>query len=215
VQIPTTISTTLRTDDLGFTSFTHEIDARPIISGDVTYRRKIFYPTMYWSDVNSNGAGLALITQGLQGIAGTNTLGFMLVRDATRDPEGVTDREYHMFRYAYLPHVGQISNMSNLAFEFNEPLIPVARANNQISIQVPFENRARQFPIAANAKKFPDSFSLLSADSGIVVDVFSRNGATNALVLDYDPTSPATIRTAKTITLSQGAPYLVPIDLPK
>ena len=213
VQMPTTISTTLRTDDLGFASFTHEIDARPIISGDVTYRRKIFYPTMYWSDVSGNDTGLALITQGLQGIAGTNTLSFMLVRDVTERAEGVTDREYHTFRYAYLPHVGSIPNLSNLAYEFNEPLIPVSRVNNQITVQLPFENRARQLPVVANAKKFSDSFSLLSADSGIVADLFSRNGAMNALVLDYDPESPATIRAATNITLPNASINLTPVQL--
>ncbi len=214
VQMSTTISTTLRTDDLGFGSITHEIDARPIISGDVTYRRKIFYPTMYWSDVSNNDAGLTLITQGLQGIAGTSTLNFMLVRDVTERDEGVTDREYHTFRYAYLPHGRQVSNLPTAAFEFNEPLIPVWRANNQIAMQLPFENRVRQFPIVANAKKFPNSVSVLSSESGIVADLFSRNGAMNALVLDYNSESPATIHATKTITREKNSPYLIPIDLP-
>ncbi len=45
VQTPTIISVTTRTDDLGFTAFEHPIDNRPIISGDITYRREIFYPS--------------------------------------------------------------------------------------------------------------------------------------------------------------------------
>ena len=57
-QTPTILDTDMRTDDLGFGAFTHKIDTRPIASGDRTYRREIFYPIMYWSDVSSNDVGL-------------------------------------------------------------------------------------------------------------------------------------------------------------
>ncbi|MBI5565108.1 MAG: hypothetical protein HY870_09440, partial [Chloroflexi bacterium] len=108
VQTPTIISTTTRTDDLGFTAFEHPIDNRPIISGDITYRRAIFYPIVYWSDVSTSNLGLSLITHGLQGLGGTQMLSLMLVRDVTRDEEGVTDRAYHTLRYAYVPHLGKV-----------------------------------------------------------------------------------------------------------
>lgn len=137
----------------------------------------------------------------------------MLVRDVTERDEGVTDREYHTFRYAYLPHVGQIGNLPNSTFEFNEPLIPVWRTNNQIAMQLPFENRVRQVPISANAKKFPDSVSVLSSESGIVADLFSRHDTMNALVLDYDSASPATVHAAKNTTLEKNSPYLIPLEL--
>ncbi len=212
-QMPTMLNTTTRTDDLGIAALTHAIDARPIISGDVTYRRKIFYPTTYWSDVSANGAGLTLITQGLQGIAGAGTLDFMLVRDVTERDEGVTDREYHMLRYAYLPRVGAAAKLPTAAYEFNQPLISVWRVGDQINVQLPFDDRVRQFPVTANAKKFPSSFSLGSAQGGIIADLFERDGKMNALVLDYDPSTPATISANNSITLPKTSISLTPIQL--
>ena len=91
VQTPTILDTDMRTDDLGFGAFTHRIDTRPIAPGDRTYRRSIFYPIMYWSDVSSDDIGLTLITHGLQGVSGGATRGVMLVREVTQDKEGVTD----------------------------------------------------------------------------------------------------------------------------
>src|SRR5207249_311543 len=44
VQTPTTLTTGTRTDDLGFTAFSHPIDDSPIVSGTITYRREVFYP---------------------------------------------------------------------------------------------------------------------------------------------------------------------------
>ena len=140
VQTPTTIDTTSRTDDLGFTSFTHPIDSRPIVSGDVTYRREIFYPIMYWSDVSADGVGLGLITHGLQGLGGTGTLSLMLVRQVDdQGHEGVTDAVYHTLRYAYVPHVGAGVDLPHLADEFNQPLIPVWRSGDQPVVQLPFQ----------------------------------------------------------------------------
>ncbi len=140
VQTPTIISTTLRTDDLGFMAFEHPIDNRPIISGDITYRREIFYPIMYWSDVSANDVGLSLITHGLQGLGGTQTLNLMLVRDVTRDAEGVTDVDYHTLHYAYVPHLGAVpvAELSRRASEFNQPLIPVWRVAGDTIVQLPF-----------------------------------------------------------------------------
>lgn len=140
VQTPTIINTTTRTDDLGFTAFEHPIDNRPIISGDFTYRREIFYPIMYWSDVSTADAGLSLITHGLQGLGGTKTLNLMLVRDVTHDEEGVTDRDYHTLHYAYVPHLGavQVAELSRRASEFNQPLIPVWHTTQDTLVQLPF-----------------------------------------------------------------------------
>lgn len=140
VQMPTIISTSTRTDDLGFTAFEHPIDSRPIISGDVTYRREIFYPIMYWSDVSTNAVGLSLITHGLQGLGGTQTLNLMLVRDVTREEEGVTDLDYHTLHYAYVPHLGslQAADITRRASEFNQPFIPVRRTGSDTIVQLPF-----------------------------------------------------------------------------
>ena len=148
VQTPTIISTTTRTDDLGFTSFEHPIDNRPIISGDITYRREIFYPIMYWSDVSTNQVGLSLITHGLQGLGGTQTLNLMLVRDVTRDEEGVTDLDFHTLHYAYVPHLGalQAAEITRRAAEFNQPLIPVWRTAGDTIVQLPFCGMIHSLP---------------------------------------------------------------------
>jgi len=140
VQTPTIISTSTRTDDLGFTAFEHPVDNRPIISGDITYRRPIFYPIMYWSDISTSEVGLSVITHGLQGLGGTQTLNLMLVRDVTRDEEGVTDREYHTLHYAYVPHLGkvQVADIARRASGFNQPLIPVWRTGDDTIVQLPF-----------------------------------------------------------------------------
>ncbi|MBF8283146.1 MAG: hypothetical protein HW378_2061, partial [Anaerolineales bacterium] len=140
LHIPTTLEAETRTDDLGFAAFTHPVDNRPIAPGDRTYRRDIFYPVTYWSDVSDASGGLTLITHGLQGVGGTSNLSLLLVRQVTEDNEGVTDPDYHTLRYAYLPHAGQVANPSaalreaspwdraslpEMAYAFNQPLIPV------------------------------------------------------------------------------------------
>lgn len=144
VQTPTTLQTDMRTDDLGIIPYTHPIDARPIISGDITYRRKIFYPIAYWTDVSSGGEGITLLTHGLQGIAGAQTLSWMLTRDVTdKDGEGVTDREVHTLRYAYWLHDENATNddMGRAAAEFNQPLIVAQGAGAQITVALPFRSQ--------------------------------------------------------------------------
>ena len=213
-QTPTIIAAQTRTDDLGFAAFNHPMDNRPIVAGDITYRRKIFYPIMAWGDVSANGAGLTLITHGLQGLGGTGTLNLLLVREVTKDEEGVADSDYHTLRYAYLPHAGQgdVGQVANLSYEFNQPLIPVWRANGMLNAQLPFEDRVRQFAIERNAPKQPNSLTIISAQSGIVADLFRRNGQTQALTLDYDPATAPTLRMGdKEITLPANAITLMPI----
>ncbi len=213
-QTPAIIAAQTRTDDLGFAAFNHPMDNRPIVAGDITYRRKIFYPIMAWGDVSANNVGLTLITHGLQGLGGAGTLNLLLVREVTKDAEGVTDSDYHTLRYAYLPHVGQgdVGQVGNLSYEFNQPLIPVWRANGMLNVELPFEDRVRQFPIESNAPKQPNSLTIISAHSGIVADLFRRNGQTQALTLDYDPVTATTLRLGdKQITLPANALTLTPI----
>ncbi|MBI5301049.1 MAG: hypothetical protein HY868_02850 [Chloroflexi bacterium] len=215
-QTPTTLAAQTRTDDLGFGAFNHPMDNRPIVAGDITYRRKIFYPIIAWGDVSSNDAGLTLITHGLQGLGGTSTLNLMLVREVTKDDEGVTDSDYHTLRYAYLPHVGQIDvgQVGNLSYGFNQPLIPVWRASGMLNVQLPFEDRVRQFPIARNAPRQPNSLTIISAQSGIVADLFRRDGQTQVLALDYDPATATTLTFGdKQITLPVNGYRLMPIVL--
>ena len=213
-QTPTTITTTTRTDDLGFGAFEHPIDNRPIAPGDVTYRREIFYPIISWGDISSNGVGLMLVTHGLQGLGGTSTLNLMLVRQVTERDEGVTDAGYHTLRYAYLPHVGQVSNLPNLSYEFNQPLIPAWRTGDALNVQLPFEDHARQFKIDPSAPAQPNQFTLLSAENGIVSDILQNGSSADALVINYDPSFPTTLRVgAKQIILPGNALTMTPVEL--
>ena len=215
VQTPTTLNTDRRTDDLGFTAFHHPIDARPIISGDITYRRDIFYPIMYWSDVSSGAAGLTLITHGLQGVAGTSTLSFMLIRDVSDDGrEGVSDTQYHTLRYAYLPHTGSPVEPWLAAYAFNQPLIATWRSGDGINVQLPFGG-TRRHALEMPGRSFPTTYSLMLAQGGIIVDVSRRADRVEALVLDYDPSSPAVLTIGENRTTLDESPSVgVPIDLP-
>lgn len=216
-ETPTTIVAQSRTDDLGFASFLHPMDSRPIVPGDITYRREIFYPVMYWGDASDAGHGLALITHGLQGLGGTGLLNLLLVRDVTdtgRDKEGVTDLEYHLLRYAYLPHAGPAQDLQKAAYEFNQPLIPVWRTGDRVDVQLPFEDQLRQFDFDPGAKSFPGSFKLLSAQNGIVSDLFQRGDVMNALVVDYNPGVLATLDIGVKHIQLPGTPIsIVPVEL--
>jgi hypothetical protein len=199
VQTPTTRHTSVRTDDLGFTAYTHRVDNSPIVSGTITYRREVFYPIMAWSDVSSDGAGLTLITHGLQGLGGSETLNLMLVRDVSDGgrptSEGVNDRAYHRLRYAYLPHTGAAATAQpwRAASAFNQPLIPVWKVGAQLQVQLPFKAAPGRFPVAAAARTFPRSFSLISVDNGTLADLYRRDDTIEAIVLAGDPAIPATL----------------------
>ena len=215
VHTPTTIESRTRTDDLGFAAFTHEIDSRPIVSGDITYRRKIFYPITYWSDIAAADSGLALITHGLQGVAGTNTLGVLLVRQVSDEGrEGLTDPDYHTLRYAYLPHAGPMADLPYLAYAFNQPLIPAWRAGAQVCVQLPFLAQAVTCIPQSPISNLPSSFSLLSAQSGIVADLYRQDNQVQAVVLDYDPATPVTLMADNgQIVLTESALTLAPLEL--
>jgi hypothetical protein len=218
VQTPTTIVAQTRTDDLGFAAFQHPIDNRPIAPGDVTYRREIFYPIMYWSDVSDASHGLTLVTHGLQGLGGTGTLNLLLVRDVTdtgRDKEGVTDLQYHTLRYAYAPRAGkQATDLARLAYAFNQPLIPVWRTADKIDVQLPFEEHLRQFDIDPAAHSFPNSFSLVAAQNGIVADLYRRGDQVDAFVVNYDPSATATLHIGeRRIALPSAPMTLFPVEL--
>ncbi len=199
VQTPTTRATTTRTDDLGFAAFEHPVDNSPIISGTITYRREVFYPITSWGNISAAGAGLTLITHGLQGLGGTSTLNLMLVRQVS-DPgsnEGVTDAGYHTLRYAYLPHTGTAGEAEPwlAAYAFNQPLIPVWQSEGQVQVQLPCTLNAQRRSLRAmqTNRTFPPSFSIISATSGLVADLYRRNDRIEALIFDYEATTPATI----------------------
>jgi hypothetical protein len=217
VHTPLALTTATRTDDLGFAAFQHPVDNRPIQPGDITYRREIFYPITYWSDVSDTGTGLTLISHGLQGVGGTSNLTFMLVRQVSdRGQEGVSDPETHTLRYGYLPHLGTAATAQPwlAAYAFNQPLIPVWRTGDQIQVQLPFGvSTANRFPLDPNARPFPTPFSLLSASSALIADVYRQDGSLQALVLDYDPGTPVTIRAGnKENALPEGPIAIIPIE---
>ncbi len=199
--LPTTRATDRRTDDVGFAPYTHQVDNRPIAPGTSTYRRVVFYPFTAWSDVSADGAGLTLITHGLQGLAGTDNLSLLLVRQAIDgggdDAEGVTDTGEHTFRYALLPHSGDAAEAGSwlAAYTFNQPLLPVWRAGDTMRVQLPFaaDPAPRQFPRVATGPTFPRQFSILAATSGLIADLSCRGADLVALTIDYDPASPPTL----------------------
>jgi len=208
-ETSTILDTDMRTDDLGFGAFTHRIDTQPIASGDRTYRRSIFYPVMYWSDVSSEDVGLTLITHGLQGVSGGATRGLMLVREVTQDKEGVTDSGVHHLRYAYFPHSGNVTDAKPwiYAYEFNQPLIPAWNVGQAINIQTPFDDEINRIEVKnlENNPPLPDSFSLLSARGAIVADLYREAKQVRAIILDYDPGNGGVILSGKEqVSLPQG-----------
>ena len=213
----TILETDLRMDDLGFGAFTHKIDARPIAPGDRTYRREIFYPIMYWSDVSKDNLGLTLITHGLQGVAGGAQRGVMLVRQASGDYESVSDPGVHHLRYAYLPHVGtaEDANPWLAAYEFNQPLIVAWKTGQAVSVELPFDEEAkkRELENLGNSPPLPAAFSLLSAQDAIVADLYREGDQVMAVVLDYDPMNGGVIQVGEEVALPQSVFSLMPLSL--
>ena len=217
-QTSTILETDMRTDDLGFGSVNHKIDTRPVASGDRTYRRSIFYPIMYWSDVSNSNVGLTLITQGLQGVSGGATRGVMLVREVTQDEEGLTDPGLHHLRYAYLPHTGMAEDAQPwlAAYEFNQPLIVTWKTGQGINIQLPFdeETKARELENLEIGSPLPLTFSVGSAQNAVIADLYRQgDDQIEAVVLNYNPMAPASIQVGKQrITLPQSVFTLIPLS---
>ncbi|MGB8212591.1 MAG: glycoside hydrolase family 38 C-terminal domain-containing protein [Anaerolineales bacterium] len=218
VETPTILDAATRTDDLGFGAFDHPVDTQPIVPGDSTYRRAIFYPIVYWSDVSTSNVGLTIITHGLQGVGGGATRSLMLVRQVTKDPEGVTDPGIHHLSYAYLAHTGTATQARPwlAAYEFNQPLIVAWKSNTQVTVQLPFDGNtpARQFNNESASPAMPASFSLLSARNAVVADLYQPAGALQALIVDYDPSSPASLQVGQQQMALPGSPFtLFPVSL--
>ena len=221
VQTATVLNSTTRSDDLGFASFNHAIDNRPISAGDVTYRREIFYPITYWSDVTAGDAGLTLITHGLQGLGGTGTLNLMLVRqvsDHGRDEEGVTDSGEHILRYAYLPHSGGIDKLKPwfAAYAFNQPLIPVWQTGTHVFVQIPFKDTGKPYAyeVGDAARTLPASLSQISAQNGIIADLIRQDDQIQALTINYETASPMIVQIGgNQITIPPSAISLTPVTL--
>jgi len=215
-QTPTILDADARTDDLGFGAFTHEIDTRPIASGDRTYRRSIFYPIMYWSDVSKDNIGLTLITHGLQGVSGGAIRGVMLVREVTLDKEGLTDPGVHHLRYAYLLHTGNAMDAQpwKYAYEFNQPMIVTWKTEQEMHVQIPFdeETSLRQLENIKIGSPLPLMFSLASAQNAVIADLYPQGNQIEAVVLNYDPTKAGTINLgAQQIAVPPSVFMLMPL----
>ena len=213
----TLLDTDMRTDDLGFGAFNHKIDTRPIAPGDRTYRREIFYPIMYWSDVSKDNAGLTLITHGLQGVSGGAQRGVMLVRQAAGDYESVSDPGVHHLRYAYLPHAGTAIEAKPwlVAHEFNQPLIVTWTTGQAVNVQLPFDKelRSRGLEALENSSPLPLTFSLLSAEGAVVADLYREGDQIMAVVLDYDPTNAGVIQVGdEEVALPHSVFTLMPLS---
>jgi hypothetical protein len=216
LEIPTSLQAQTRTDDLGFGAFKHTLDARPIQPGDRTYRREIFYPIMYWSDVSSGGRGLSLITHGLQGLGGINDLTLLLARSVSDNGrEGVNDTQNYTLHYAYYPHLGDAGQAQpwQQAYAFNQPLIPVWRSPDGFKVQLPFQSAPLVRLPGSTSPALPASLSLASAENGLILDLTLRDGQWHALVVDYSG-RPATLRTpAGALTLPDSWLSDAPVNL--
>ena len=217
VETPTILNVETRTDDLGFGALEHVIDPRPIASGDRTYRRSIFYPILYWSDVSNDSLGLTLITHGLQGVSGGARRGLMLVRDVTQDKEGVTDLGDHHLRYAYLPHSGNAlsTQVWKYAYEFNQPLIAAWKNEQTIHVQLPFDEdiESRELENLENSPALPMTYSMLSTQNALIADLYLQGDQIEAVVLSYDPAKTGTMQIgAQQINLPQSPFTLLPFS---
>jgi len=217
LQTATTLNPSARTDDLGWMAFTHALDNGPIVTGDITYRRKLFYPVMYWSDVSTDDGGLTLLTHGLQGLGGMDTLNLLLVRQVTdEDGEGVTDQDQHLLRYAYQPHAGAVDAALawQAAYAFNQPLLATWRSSDQIVVQVPFTDKNQLFAGEAAAADFPTAFSLIQAEGGLVADLYRRGGQVEAVILPYGIGTPVRLMAAGQESSAEGpSPLSLPVEL--
>lgn len=222
VQTATTLRTSLRTDDLGFTAYQHPIDDSPIVSGTITYRREVFYPIMAWADVSDAAGGLGVLTHGLQGLGGASTLNLMLVRQVSDGgrptSEGIAEPGYQTLRYAYLPHLGSASDAQpwRAAAALNQPLIPAWRSGTHIRVPLPFRAPAAQVPIAIEpgARRLPRSLSLIRADHGMIADLYRHGDRIEALIVHADPRRPVTIVSgAYQAEVAPGAFMVAPVVL--
>ncbi|HET8625849.1 MAG TPA: hypothetical protein VFL91_00415, partial [Thermomicrobiales bacterium] len=124
----------------------------------------------------------------------------------------------HTLHYAYLPHAGTALDARAwlAAAAFNQPLIPAWRAGDAVQVQLPFPDGAAagvpgRYPLAAGARAFPTSFSLLAADGGVVADFYHDGAQVDAVVLAPDPAGAITLTGRQTVP--PAAVTVLPVDL--
>jgi hypothetical protein len=141
----------------------------------------------------------------------------MLVRDVTRDKEGVTDRDVHHLRYAYLPHTGSAVDTQpwKYAYEFNQPLIVTWKTGQTMNIQLPWDAgpESRKLGNLESGSPLPPTFSLLRAEKAIVADLYRQGGQIEAVILNYNPTAPGSIQVGgQDIALPQSVFTVMPVS---
>ncbi|MBI3966369.1 MAG: hypothetical protein HY329_12115 [Chloroflexi bacterium] len=218
VEIPLSWAPAARTDDAVIGALTHVPPDRPITPGLVTYREALFYPITYWTDVADDREGLALLTHGLQGVAGRQTLRLMLVRQAiNRGHDAYTENGQQTLRYALRPHVGPVGQARPWldAYAFNQPLIPVVRNGAELTVELPFggSGSPERVTVAGpgsargsgdRAPTTPESGSLLTATGAIVTDVYPGESGWWATLVGYERGAAVAITTATGTTRSEA-----------
>ena len=72
----------------------------------------------------------------------------------------------------------------------------------------------RHYALGEAGRSFPTTYSLMSAQDGLVADVNRRADRDEVLVLSYDPASPATVQAGENQTTVPGAPIgVATVDL--
>jgi hypothetical protein len=81
-------------------------------------------------------------------------------------------------------------------------------------VQVPFEPGVRAYPFTTSAV-WPETYSLVSAEGGLIADLVRRQGQIEASVLKFDPTVKLQIQAGdRQIPVEGPSPVIVPIELP-
>jgi len=109
------------------------------------------------------------------------------------------------------PHTGNVAAAATwrAAYGFNQPLIPVWKTGAQRQVQLPFMGTPGRFPVAVAAHRLPPRFSLISADNGIIADLYRRNDRIEAVVLAGDPTTSATLTGSGSPRILAPAPLTI------
>jgi hypothetical protein len=96
-------------------------------------------------------------------------------------------------------------------------LILAWQSGDQLKIQLPFLAQPLERSIAPSGPALTAPYSLASAEGAVIVDVYRAGGRSYALLVDYDPTKPATLRssygaTGLTVPTPGGWLWLAPLE---
>ena len=91
------------------------------------------------------------------------------------------------------------------------------RSGDRLKVQLPFLAQPLERPIAPSGPALTAPYSLASAESAVIVDVYRTGGRRYALLVDYDPSTPAALRsgygaTGLTLPVPVGWLWLAPLE---